>query len=455
LSQSPQAATNTMGDDLKTTLETLASSMQSLQTAVKANAAAIQALATDRQSSSSNGSRSGTDEHHNDRPPQFQKMDFPRYDGKSDPLIFINRCESYFNQQRIMEEEKVWMASYNLEDGAQLWYMQVQTDEGTPSWRRFTELLNLRYEPPLRAAPLSELADCRRTSTVVEYQDHFQALLARAGPLNEEQRVQLFTGGLRPPLSFDVRVLNPQSLAAAMSLARQLELREQYTAAPPRPADRGLLPVPVPAPRLALPAPPAPKADTSTVTMEGRPVKRLTQAEQEERRRLGLCYNCDEKFGRGHNRVCKRLFLLNCAVEEDIDEVTAGAELAQTEESSAFSLHAIAGVWATDTMQIDINLAATPSSRSWTPGLLTISSPSPWRSAPGCPSNTGPASQLRWRTTIGCRAWVSYVKRRSLSRVRFSSSICLLCLLQVMTWFWAPSGWRRWARSSGISTDEA
>jgi hypothetical protein len=125
--------------------------------------------------------------------------------------------------------------------------------------------------------------------------------------------------------------------------------------APPRPAGRGLLPVP--APCLALPAPLAPKADTSTVTVEGRPVKRLTQAKQEERHRLGLCYNCDEKFGRGHNRVCKRLFLLDCAVEEDINEAVAGAELAQTEESPAFSLHAIAGVRATDTMQIDVNLA--------------------------------------------------------------------------------------------------
>jgi hypothetical protein len=101
------------------------------------------------------------------------------------------------------------MASYNLEDGAQLWYMQVQTDEGTPSWRRFTKLLNLRYGPPLRAAPLPELVDCRRTSTIAEYQDHFQALLVRAGPLNKEQQVQLFTGGLQSPRSFDVRVLNP------------------------------------------------------------------------------------------------------------------------------------------------------------------------------------------------------------------------------------------------------
>jgi hypothetical protein len=94
-----------------------------------------------------------------------------------------------------MEEENVWMTSYNLEEGAQMWYIQVQTDEGTPSWRRFKELLKLRYRPPLGAAPLAELA-----------QDRFQALLPRAGPLTEAQWVQLSTGGLQPPLSIDVRI---------------------------------------------------------------------------------------------------------------------------------------------------------------------------------------------------------------------------------------------------------
>jgi hypothetical protein len=149
-------------------------------------------------------------------------------------------------------------------------YIQVQTDEGTPSWRRFKELLNLRYGPPLRAAPLAELVECRRTGTVVKYQDQFQALLPRAGPLTEAHRVQLFTGGLQPPLSIDVRIQNPQSLAAAMSLARQFELREQYTAPAARAPLRPLLPAP--AARLALPAPPGAKAATpATITVEGHP----------------------------------------------------------------------------------------------------------------------------------------------------------------------------------------
>ena len=110
-------------DDLKTTVEALAKAVADLHAtaetnakALDANTKAIAALTADR--SSSSGSKPFSGEHHQDRPPKFQKMDFPRYDGKSDLLIFINRCESYFHQQRIMEEEKVWMASYNLEDGA-------------------------------------------------------------------------------------------------------------------------------------------------------------------------------------------------------------------------------------------------------------------------------------------------------------------------------------------------
>ena len=60
-----------------------------------------------------------------DHPLKFQRLGFPRYNGKTDPMLFINKCESYFRQQRTMAEERIWMASYNLEDVAQLWYIQL------------------------------------------------------------------------------------------------------------------------------------------------------------------------------------------------------------------------------------------------------------------------------------------------------------------------------------------
>jgi hypothetical protein len=175
-------------------------------------------------------------------------MDFPRYDGKTDPMLFFNKCESYFRQQRTMTEERVRMASYNLEDVMQLWYIQLQEDKGTPPWGRFKELLHLRFGPPLRSAPLFEIIECRHTRTVEEYANRFQALLPHAGHLDEAQRVQLFTGGLLPPLSHAIRIHNPTTLAVAMSLARQVELMEldRRVQPPPRAPPRGLLPAPAP-----------------------------------------------------------------------------------------------------------------------------------------------------------------------------------------------------------------
>ena len=88
------------------------------------------------------------------------------------------------------------MASYNLEDGAQMWFIQVQQDEGTPSWCRFSELLNLRFGPPIHSNPLGELMACKRTSSVAEYQTRFEALLPRIDTLMEAQCVQVFMARL-------------------------------------------------------------------------------------------------------------------------------------------------------------------------------------------------------------------------------------------------------------------
>jgi hypothetical protein len=57
----------------------------------------------------------------------------------------------------------------------------VQQNEGIPSWRRFSELLNLRSGPSIRSNLLGELMACKRTSFVTEYQDWFEALLPCVG----------------------------------------------------------------------------------------------------------------------------------------------------------------------------------------------------------------------------------------------------------------------------------
>jgi hypothetical protein len=359
--------------DVLDMLKTMTSEMQTL----KSDMAAMK----DR-----TASVSGTaDGNQTDRPrdhdffPSHKKWDFPRFDGTIDPMIFLNKCEAYFRQHRTMAEERVRMASYHLDEVAQLWYIQLQDDEGTPSWGHFKDLLSLRFGPPLRSAPMFELADCRRTGTVEEYASRFQALLPRAGRLEEAQRVQLFTGGLLPPLSHAVHLHHPDTLAAAISLARQVELMESDRSVqqptrpaprgPPGPAQRAALPAT--APLLALPAPPA-------ASQQGRGEsnqRRLTPEEMGERRRQGLCFNCNEKFTRGHNRFCRRLFFLNGVEIDDVAwDGNAAAEDpgdkeapvfavwaapgASTEESPCFSLSALAGVRFIDTLQIGVTIGS-------------------------------------------------------------------------------------------------
>jgi len=56
-------------------------------------------------------------------------------------------------------------------------------------------------------------------------------------------------------------------------------------------------------------------------------MKRLTVAEQDERRRLGLCFNCDEKYFWGHNRVCRHLFFIGGVELSDADKEDAAPAL--------------------------------------------------------------------------------------------------------------------------------
>jgi hypothetical protein len=81
-----------------------------------------------------------------------------------------------------------------------------------------------------------------------------------------------------------------------------------------------------------------------------RPFKKLTPGEMAERRKLGLYYNCDEQYVRGHR--CPRLFYLEVA---DFEEDTAIEEVAE-EPEPVISLHALTGIRSEDTMQIQVKM---------------------------------------------------------------------------------------------------
>ena len=238
-----------------------------------------------------------------------------------------------------------------------------ERDEGgvaTVSWERFRAMCQQRFGPPLGTNHLSDLARLPFRGSVDDYTESFLARLAHTGVLAPVQQVQLYMGGLPDPIRTDVELQMPADLQRAMMLARAYERRNvlvvlpatarphrpqgrQYAAPPAVTAPAALPPATAP---LALPAPPTPPW----------PFRRLTPAEMTERRRMGLCYNCDEQYVRGHR--CARLFYLE--VSDDVNEEAEPAieQSILDDDHPLISLHAIAGIRTEETMQLKVTVGA-------------------------------------------------------------------------------------------------
>lgn len=282
-------------------------------------------------------------------------------------MTWLSRCEQFFHGQHTVEDEKIWIAAFHLTDEAQECYTHAEEAYGTPLRRRFKEMVELRFSPPLRHNKLGTLAELRRAGSVADYQEKFMSLLSRAGPLMEVQKIELFTAGLQGKLRIDVELEAPASLDTAMSLARAYELRVQIEdpvpiepAKPParapatRPAASPAAPHVAPIAAVAsAPAAPAAAARAAAPVRAARVARRtLTPEEMQSQCEAGLCFNCDEKFTPGHR--CKRLFWLYAPSADDNETNPPNAE----DGDPGISLYAMAGVRlpGSETMQLHITI---------------------------------------------------------------------------------------------------
>uniref|UniRef100_A0A2C9UQL6 Ty3 transposon capsid-like protein domain-containing protein n=1 Tax=Manihot esculenta TaxID=3983 RepID=A0A2C9UQL6_MANES len=220
---------------------------------------------------------------------------------------------------------------------AQLWYQLLKQENPVITWADFKEGFYSRYGPNQLIDYFGKFSKFQQHGTVQTYQSQFEKLLAKVGHLSQTQKVGYFVSGLIPSIRTDVQANRPKTLSEAIALARLYEARNSAqakgTPTPIRPAfQTSRLP----------PAVRQPAADN---------IKRLTWDELNERKRLGLCFKCNEKFGPGHR--CKKLFSIQ-AVLEDSDEDTDMEieEQIPTSEIPAISLHAIAGFEGPKTMQL-------------------------------------------------------------------------------------------------------
>jgi hypothetical protein len=111
------------------------------------------------------------------------RLEFLSFDGKDDPLPWLNRAETFFQGQNTLEAHRVWYAAMHLIGAAQLWYARLELTVGMPSLRRFVQLIQQCFGPPMMDNPLGELILLHRTGSVDDYTDQFLTLSCRNADL--------------------------------------------------------------------------------------------------------------------------------------------------------------------------------------------------------------------------------------------------------------------------------
>ncbi|CAL5328511.1 unnamed protein product [Camellia sinensis] len=267
--------------------------------------------------------------------PKTMKLDFPRFNGIEDLTSWVCRAEQFYYFHQTPEADRVPLASFNLEDDAQLWYQLLKEDTVIISWEDFKQGLLNRYGPTQFQDFFGELTKLQQTGSVREYQAQFEKLLVRVGRLTPSHQVGCFISRLKESIKADVQASRPATLSAAIGLARLYEARCYSNRRTIQPKACKTIP-----------------NHSSIPNSSPLPIKRLSSAELHDRRSKGLCFNCNEKFSPGHR--CKKLFLIEGSwSDEEDDEVDIEViEFKENEKTPGILLHAIYGTRASQTMKV-------------------------------------------------------------------------------------------------------
>ncbi|KAL5170410.1 hypothetical protein HKD37_11G032125 [Glycine soja] len=247
--------------------------------------------------------------------PHRMKLDVPRFDG-SDATGWIFKIRQFFEYHTTPDHERLTITSFYMEGQALAWFQWMHQNGQLSSWPAFLHALHSRFASTTYEDPTRLLCKMQQRSTVSNYLSDFETLANRIIGLPAPMALSCFTSGLIPSIRREVQVMQPATISQAVAYARLHEEKQndaRRTFRPSTGASPSSRQHPTPTPSTTTPLLPTPtRTNPSTV-----PFKRLTMEELAMRREKGLCFQCDEKYSRGH-KCSSTLFLL---IMEDSDEV--------------------------------------------------------------------------------------------------------------------------------------
>nr|KYP73255.1 Transposon Ty3-G Gag-Pol polyprotein [Cajanus cajan] len=175
------------------------------------------------------------------------------------------------------------------------------------SWDAFLRALELRFAPSKFEDPIAALCKLSQTQLLQDYITEFESIANRISGYPASFYLSCFISGLKPHLRREVTALQPTDMPQAVAFAKLHD------------------------------------------------IKRLIEAEMQDRRDKNLCYNCDERYTRDHR--CKSQFLLLVVpAADDISDSLPEQESQPPDdpslEAGLISLHSLSGQWTPQTFRI-------------------------------------------------------------------------------------------------------
>ncbi|KAG6643376.1 hypothetical protein CIPAW_09G207300 [Carya illinoinensis] len=275
------------------------------------------------------------------------KLDFPRFAGE-DPIMWLDRVKQYFSTQEIQGKRKVVLASFHLEGEANQWWQWYNRSHHgkTISWHQFEKGILRRFGPTDFEDYDEALSKISQTGSFREYLQEFEKLANRVKGWPKKALLGAFMGGLKAEIAVEVRMFRPKSLQNAIDLAKRQDEKLQKTKKAVgnfRNINRISGPT---IPTMSNPA------SVSVKPLPASAVKRLSFEEMRVKCEKNLCFDCDEKFTRGH-----RCQAQTCLIKAEIPsalEAEGEKDLVAIDSPTdpLISLHALSGSLGNRTMRV-------------------------------------------------------------------------------------------------------
>ncbi|MQL98872.1 hypothetical protein Taro_031587 [Colocasia esculenta] len=172
---------------------------------------------------------------------RFKRMSPPSFKGESDPLLaesWMREIEKIFWAIRCAEDDKVTLATYMLQERADVWWcllLRTRFEDGAVeiAWDEFVRLFRAKFVPEHIQDKMEQefLSLTQSSMTVLEYEAKFAELSKDAPHIvaDEHRKAKKFVMGLRPSLRKRLVAFYHRTLEQALSAAcRQKGEMEQY-----------------------------------------------------------------------------------------------------------------------------------------------------------------------------------------------------------------------------------